>query len=82
MIVPSFQVVAGECAHLFSYACLPVSPRHIHVSLRDQDGKNVFAFPEAETGKGREGAKYDDTKFISEVAEQFLAGILDGLPDG
>jgi glutamine synthetase len=59
-----------------------VSARHIHVSLRDSDGKNIFAFPSVETGKGREGAKYDDTKFISELAEQFLAGILDGLPDG
>jgi len=59
-----------------------VNARHIHVSLRDLDGKNVFAFSEADVGKGREGAKYDDTKFISEVAEQFLAGILDGLPDG
>lgn len=55
--------------------------RHIHVSLRDSDGKNIFAFPGSETAKGREGAKYDDTKFISEVAERFLAGILDGLPD-
>lgn len=52
------------------------------MSLRDQDGKNIFAFPEAEAGKGREGAKYDDTKFISEIAEHFLAGVLDGLPDG
>ena len=59
-----------------------MSTRHIHVSLRDSDGKNIFAFPEAEAGKGREGTKYDDTKFISEIAEQFLAGILDGLPDG
>ena len=56
--------------------------RHIHVSLRDRDGKNVFAFPGSETGIGRENAKYDDTKFISEAAEGFLAGILDGLPDG
>jgi len=52
------------------------------VSLRDSDGKNIFAFPGSETGQGRQGAKYDDTKFISEVAEQFLAGVLDGLPDG
>jgi glutamine synthetase len=59
-----------------------VGARHIHVSLRDSEGKNIFAFPGSETGKGREGAKYDDTKFISEVAEYFLAGILDGLPDG
>ena len=52
------------------------------MSLRDSDGKNIFALPGSETGKGRDGAKYDDTKFISEVAEQFLAGVLDGLPDG
>ena len=52
------------------------------MSLRDSNGKNIFAFPGSETGKGREGAKYDDTKFISEAAEHFLAGILDGLPDG
>lgn len=52
------------------------------MSLRDSDGKNIFAFPGSETGQGREGAKYDDTKFISEIAERFLAGILDGLPDG
>jgi hypothetical protein len=52
------------------------------VSLRDSDGENIFAFPGSETGKAREGARYDDTKFISEVAERFLAGVLDGLPDG
>jgi len=63
------------------WANLPGCSGHIHVSLRDSKGENVFEFPGAETGKGREGAKYDDTKFISEAAEQFLAGILDGLPD-
>lgn len=52
------------------------------MSLRDLEGKNIFAFPGSETGKCREGARYDDTKFISKVAEQFLAGILEGLPDG
>ena len=68
--------------HLFFCVYSLVNARHIHVSLRDSDGNNVFAVPEAKSGKGREGAKYDDTKFISEVAERFLAGILDGLPDG
>lgn len=63
------------------WANLPGCSGHIHVSLRDSNGKNIFALPGSETGKGRDGAKYDDTKFISEVAEQFLAGILDGLPD-
>jgi glutamine synthetase len=52
------------------------------VSLRDSEGANIFAYLGSENGQCREGAKYDDTKFISEVAEQFLAGILDGLPDG
>jgi len=61
------------------WANLPGCSGHIHVSLRDSNGKNIFAFPE--TGQGRESAKYDDTKFISEIAERFLAGILDGLPD-
>lgn len=63
------------------WANLPGCSGHTHVSLRDLDGKNVFAFHGSESGQGREGAKYDDTKFISELAEQFLAGILDGLPD-
>ena len=52
------------------------------MSLRDGDGKNIFALLGSETDSGRGGAKYEDTKFISEAAEQFLAGILDGLPDG
>lgn len=52
------------------------------MSLRDSEGANIFAYLGSETGQAREGAKYDDTKFISEVAEKFLAGILDGLPDG
>lgn len=51
------------------------------MSLRDSNGKNIFAYLDPEH-KGREDAKYDDTKFISKVAEQFLAGLLDGLPDG
>jgi glutamine synthetase len=54
---------------------------HIHLSLRTPDGKNAFAYTGSES-EGRPGAKYADTRFISEVAEHFLAGILDGLQDG
>ena len=59
------------------YAC-----SHVHVSLRDKDGKNVFAVSGDEVTTGRKGASYDDTKFISQEAEWFLAGILDGIADG
>ena len=31
---------------------------------------------------GRKGAAYEDTKYLSQEAEWFLAGVLDGLPDG
>ena len=56
--------------------------RHIHVSLRDSNGKNSFALSEDELKTGRTGAAYDDTKFISQEGEWFLAGILDGIADG
>lgn len=52
--------------------------RYIHVSLRNEAGDNIFAIPK---GEGREGAAFEDTKYISETAEQFLAGVLDGIAD-
>jgi glutamine synthetase len=54
----------------------------VHVSLRDNRGKNVFAVSDAEAKEGRTNAAFEDTKFISQEAEWFLAGILEGLPDG
>lgn len=60
---------------------LPGCSGHIHVSLRDSNGKGLFAVSEEELKMGRQGAANDDTKFISQEAEWFLAGILDGLPD-
>lgn len=60
---------------------LPGCSGHIHVSLRDSNGKGLFAVSEEELKTGRQGAANDDTKFISQEAEWFLAGILDGLPD-
>ena len=56
--------------------------RHVHVSLRDGNGKNSFALSEDELKTGRTNAAYDDTKFISQEGEWFLAGVLDGIADG
>ena len=38
--------------------------------------------PEAYQKNGRPSAKYEDTWFLSQEGEWFLAGVLDGLPDG
>jgi glutamine synthetase len=58
--------------------------RHIHVSLRDKSGRNIFALNQEDKdgGKGRASAKYDDLKYISQEAEWFLGGLLEGLPSG
>jgi hypothetical protein len=52
------------------------------VSLRDNNGSNAFAVKPEELQGGREGAPYDELKYISQTAEYFLAGVLDGLTDG
>lgn len=56
-------------------------PRHIHVSLR-RNGVNIFAVSKEELKSGRAVAANNDTRFISREAEMFLAGLLEGLPDG
>ncbi|GAA6021311.1 hypothetical protein JCM10207_002693 [Rhodosporidiobolus poonsookiae] len=64
------------------YGDQPGCSGHVHISLRDKKtGKNVFAVSEEEREKGREGAANEDTRRISQVAEWFLAGVLEGLPD-
>jgi len=60
---------------------LPGCSGHIHVSLRDSSGNNAFAIKSEELQGGREGAPYDELKYISQTAEYFLAGVLDGLTD-
>jgi len=60
---------------------LPGCSGHIHVSLRDANGKPTFAVSESEAKAGRQGAANQDTRFISQEAEWFLAGVLVGLPD-
>jgi len=56
---------------------------HIHVSLRDSKGRNIFAPTEEEIKSGgRKNAQFKDLKYMSQEAEWFLAGLLEGLPDG
>ncbi|KAI0054028.1 glutamine synthetase/guanido kinase [Auriscalpium vulgare] len=67
-IVPSFMAKP--------WGNLPGCSGHIHVSLRDKDGKNIFAVTPEELKTGREGAAYDELKYISQTAEYFLAGLV------
>ncbi|KAI9509340.1 glutamine synthetase/guanido kinase [Russula earlei] len=60
---------------------LPGCSGHIHASLRDSNNNNIFAVNPEELNGGREGATYDELKYISQTAEYFLAGLLDGLTD-
>ncbi|KAI0093976.1 hypothetical protein BDY19DRAFT_1013806 [Irpex rosettiformis] len=72
-VIPSFMAKP--------WGNLPGCSGHIHVSLRDSNGKSLFAVSESELKTGREGATNDDVKFLSQEGEWFLAGVLDGLPD-
>ncbi|KAI9057918.1 glutamine synthetase/guanido kinase [Trametes sanguinea] len=72
-VVPSFMAKP--------WGNLPGCSGHIHVSLRDAEGKSLFALPEDQLKTGRSDAQYEDTKFLSQEGEWFLAGVLDGLPD-
>ncbi|PWY96938.1 glutamine synthetase/guanido kinase [Testicularia cyperi] len=56
---------------------------HLHVSLRDPaTGNNVFALSKDEIDAGgRANAKYPDVKFLSQLGEHFLAGVMTGLPE-
>jgi glutamine synthetase len=42
---------------------LPGCSGHIHVSLQDKNGKNIFALPDGQT---RDDAKWDDLKHVSQ----------------
>jgi len=56
---------------------LPGNSGHVHVSLIDpKTQKNLLA---RETPD--ENSQYQDIKHLSDIGRQFLAGILDGLPD-
>ncbi|KAF8710882.1 Glutamine synthetase guanido kinase, partial [Rhizoctonia solani] len=72
-VIPSFMAKP--------WANLPGCSGHIHVSLRDKNGKNVFAISDADKAEGRTDAQSQDTRFMSQEGEWFLAGVLDGLVD-
>jgi glutamine synthetase len=55
---------------------LPGNSGHMHISIVDKSGKNMFA---RETED--KNAKWDDLRYMSDLGRHFLAGILDGLAD-
>lgn len=56
---------------------LPGNSGHVHISLVDlESGKNLFA---RETPD--ENAQYKDLEYLSDTGRQFLAGLIEGLPD-
>lgn len=55
---------------------LPGNSGHIHVSLNDLDGNNLFARESKD-----EQAPWADVAHLSDMGRQFLAGLIDALPD-
>ena len=55
---------------------LPGNSGHMHVSLVDKSGKNLFYRETRDTN-----APWPDIAGLSDVGRHFLAGLLDGLPD-
>lgn len=60
---------------------LPGCSGHIHVSLKDGEGRNSFSLSDVDRDRGRANAAFEDTRYLSQIGEHFLAGVLDGLPD-
>ncbi|KAM5346435.1 hypothetical protein ACJ41O_009440 [Fusarium nematophilum] len=55
---------------------MPGNSGHIHVSLTDKAGKNLFA-----REKPNPNARWPDIEHLSDIGCHFLAGVLDALPD-
>ncbi|KAJ3521735.1 hypothetical protein NM208_g13158 [Fusarium decemcellulare] len=55
---------------------MPGNSGHIHVSLTDKAGKNLFARDERNPN-----ARWPDIEYLSDTGYHFLAGVLDALPD-
>ncbi|KAH8117377.1 glutamine synthetase/guanido kinase [Phellopilus nigrolimitatus] len=73
-VVPSFMAKP--------WGNLPGCSGHIHVSMRDESGKNIFGVSDTElTNGGRARAKYNDLSYVSQECEWFLGGVLDGVTD-
>ncbi|KAF2810322.1 glutamine synthetase/guanido kinase [Mytilinidion resinicola] len=57
-------------------AGLPGNSGHMHVSIVDKEGKNLF-FREKEDTEN----KWQDLRYLSDMGRHFLAGLIDGLAD-
>ena len=55
---------------------LPGNSGHMHVSIVDKSGKNLFCRESKD-----ENPEYPDLAHLSDMGRHFLAGLLDGLPD-
>ncbi|KAJ4365394.1 hypothetical protein N0V95_000443 [Ascochyta clinopodiicola] len=55
---------------------LPGNSGHMHVSIVDKAGKNLFARDQEDTN-----APYADIRHLSDLGRHFLAGLIEGLPD-
>lgn len=55
---------------------LPGNSGHMHVSIVDKSGKNLFYRGEADPNP-----PYADLTYLSDMGRHFLAGLLEGLPD-
>ncbi|KZF20789.1 glutamine synthetase/guanido kinase [Xylona heveae TC161] len=55
---------------------LPGNSGHMHVSIVDKLGKNLFY-----RGEKDENAPFTDVAYLSDMGRHFLAGLIDGLPD-
>ncbi|KAI9809088.1 MAG: hypothetical protein M1825_002377 [Sarcosagium campestre] len=55
---------------------LPGNSGHMHVSIVDEAGKNLFYREEKD-----EDAAWSDIASLSDLGRHFLAGLIDGLPD-
>jgi glutamine synthetase len=55
---------------------LPGNSGHMHISLVDGSGRNLFARESADPQ-----AEYKDIANLSDLGRHFLAGLLEGLPD-
>lgn len=55
---------------------LPGNSGHVHISLVDHSGRNLFARETPDTT-----AQWPDIEHLSDMGRQFLAGVLEALPD-
>ena len=55
---------------------LPGNSGHIHISLTDLEGHNLFAHADTDTN-----APWPDIVSLSDLGHSFLAGLLNALPD-